>query len=135
MKKYLFLLFLFLIYLFLTFQNKESYVLSYNDKNDSSVIDISMLFDNKISSNKLKEVLNKFNGEYFIYEINSYNNRYKLSCEKIDKCINDIYNQEDFYFKEKYITSGFIIKEVKLLGYKNDIIPFLNENNFNYKIN
>ena len=132
MKKYLFLLFLFLIYLGLTLQNKSGYVLSYNDKNDLSVMDVSISFKNNINSNKLVKILNKYNNEYYIYEING---KYKLSCNKIDRCIKDIYDEETSYFMEKYVASGFLINKVKLLGYKDEIIPFLNKNNFNYEIN
>lgn len=135
MKKYLFLLFLFFVFLVLKLQNREIYALSYNDISNSYVVDLNLNFKSGINSNKLIELLNDYEDEYYIYMINYNTNISNITCSIVKECINDIYNIEDNKFIDNYLTNGFVIKNIKLLSYKDKILPFLEENNISYEIN
>lgn len=108
-------------------------VVSYNDNN--TVLNIKLEFKNGINSDKLINIFNNYNYEYYVKGIILKNkNNYELSCASINKCINDIYKLEDNYFNETYVTNGVPIINVIMLAYNDEIIDFLNKNNISYTI-
>lgn len=135
MKKYLFLLCLFIVYLILIGRNSTTEVISYDDKHNDGVIDVSIKFENGINSNKLNGLFKKYKQEYYVHGINTKKNKFNVSCYKIDECLKDIYNQEDNLFDANYVTHGFSINELNVMAYSDEMILFLNENNLEYKIN
>lgn len=135
MKKYLFLLFLFIIYIFLIISDDSKPVIYYDNANDYGVSTVDLTFEDGISSNNIEKLFNKYKDEYFIMYIKLKNdNEYKLSCNNINKCIKDIYDEENNYFNTTYISNGISITKMTLLAYNDKITDFLNENDIYYKI-
>ena len=133
MKKYLFLIFLFLIYLILSFSNKTQEVISYNDENNSSVSNIIVSFKDGINSNKLIDLFKDYKDEYYVKEIIGEKNNYYVSCISIEKCISQI-SEENKYGDISYFISGFKVKNIKLLTYKDRFILFANKKSIYYEI-
>ena len=134
MKKYLFLIFLFIIYLILNFSNKTKKVISYDSNDKSSVSNITINFKNGINSNTLEKLFKKYNNEYYIKEIKGEKNMFDVSCNNIKICIKEIAS-ENLDYNINYFISGFKVKSIKLLSYKDDFISFADINNLDYSIN
>ena len=133
MKKYLFLLFLFFIYIILIINNKTENVMTYDNINDYGVSSYNIIFEDGINSNKLIKLFNEYSDEYLVTSINLNNvKEYKLSCNYIKQCINDINKQETDEFKRNYVN-GFNISNITLISNSNKITNFLNKNNIYYK--
>lgn len=132
MKKYLFLLFLLFFYLFIINTNKTENVISYIDKNNQSVLDVTIMFENGINSKKLEGDFNKYKDEYFIYNIVVNKKEFNVKCSDIKSCINSIYAEESYLFDETYLATGFKVDSIKIIGYKNKLNDFLDYNNFTY---
>lgn len=114
MKKYLFLILLFTIYICLTFKDNTHPVLNYEENSNERKI----VFENGINTNDLKLKLLKYDGKYLITKINDI----EVKCSYIDKCINQIYEQEDRYFEEKNIANGFKVDNIVI--YTEDYFDF-----------
>ena len=78
---------------------------------------------------------NNYNKEYYVYALKVNDNKINLSCDLIDDCINEVYDEENNLFYLKYLTSGFKVDEIEFIAYKDEVLPFLNKNNLAYKIN
>lgn len=135
MKKYLFLLLLFIIYLILLQLSDEDEVISYDELNTGSAVNVLVSFENGINSNNLSTLFNNYNKEYYVYALKVNDDKINLSCDLIDDCINEVYDEENNLFYLKYLTSGFKVDEIEFIAYKDEVLPFLNKNNLAYKIN
>lgn len=135
MKKYLFLLFLFIVYVFLMIRNYSVPAVSYENRYDDNILNITINFENGINSKSLKTMFDDYKKDYYIYSMKIKNDDVKLSCAYINDCLNEIYKEEDNIFNIMYGASGFKIDSVNLLAYKNEIENFLNMNNLSYKLN
>ena len=71
---------------------------------------------------------------YYIYNIYTDRENIKVNCDSIDWCIDSVYEQKDDYFNKSRLTSGFKVDSISLLAYKEDIIPFINDNNLECEI-
>lgn len=137
MKKYLFLLFLIGVYVLILFNNKDnktSNVVSYLDKNRDGTISVKINFKDGINSNNLKKLFYTYDKDYYIYNIYIDRENIKVNCDSIDWCIDSVYEQKDDYFNKSRLTSGFKVDSISLLAYKEDIIPFINDNNLECEI-
>ena len=130
MKKYLFLLFLFCFYLSLINHPKTKQTLSY-DNNEKGIILCNVNFNNGINSNNLVNLLNSYQDEFLINMINDI----KVSCNEVDICIKQVYEQMDYDFESDYIANGFKINTIKIITSSEKINKFLNKNKLNYYIN
>lgn len=127
---------LFIIYLSIIFKSNDIMpALSYEDKYNENVVNITANFETGINSKNIVELFNTISGNYYIYELSLNNERLSVSCVDIKDCITDIYNQENNLFEMLYITNGFSVKEVSFLAYASDAYPFLEKNNIVYKLN
>lgn len=133
-KKYLFLFVLFLVYVILKTKLQVMPVLSYKDKFDQDVLEVTLNFTNGINSESLKNIFSNYNDEVFFHSIKTMNSSLEISSSNIDDVINMVYEQEDELFYISHITSGFKIEEITLLAYKDEIIPFLDENDLIYTL-
>ena len=70
----------------------------------------------------------------YIYNIYTDRENIKVNCDSIDWCIDSVYEQKDDYFNKSRLTSGFKVDSISLLAYKEDIIPFINDNNLECEI-
>lgn len=137
MKKYLFLLFLIGVYALILFNNKDnktSNVISYLDENRNAAITVKIKFKDGINSNNLKKLFYTYDKDYYIFNIYADKEDIKVSCDSIDWCIDSVYEEKDEYFYKSRLTSGFKIDSISLLAYKEEIIPFINNNNLDYEI-
>lgn len=137
MKKYFFLLLLFIFYLTLYFSqnNNTKQVILYKTFTDDSIVNIELNFDNGINSNDLDAIFNKYNKEYYVKEINLNGECIELSCDNFSLCISDIFRLKDEEFYNKYVTTGFRIKDIKFIAYKDEIFSFLENESLSYLIN
>lgn len=115
--------------------NSTADVISYDDKHNDGVIDVSIEFEKGINSNELNGLFKNYEQEYYVYGINTEKKEFNVSCADIEECLKDVYKQEDNLFDAKYITIGFSLNELNIIAYTDEIISFLNENNLTYKIN
>ena len=135
MKKYLFLLGLFILYLFLNFNNKTEPVLSENNRYDNGVSEVTIKFDTEINCNNLEKKFSAYENDYYVKQMVIKDKTINISCNDFKKCIDDVYEEENNIFLINYISNGFSVKEVTFLAYTDEIIPFLNTNDFNYTLN
>ncbi len=135
MKKYLFLLSLFIVYLFLVNKNDVSPAISYENKYDGNVSDISIYFSNGINSNSIKKVFDGYNSDYYVYKIKLKDKDVAVSCSNIDSCLKEVYESEDKSFEILFLVTGFNVQEISMLAYTDSIVPFLSENDLTYKVN
>lgn len=134
MKKYLFLLGLFILYLFLNFNNKTEPVLSENNRYDNGVSEVTIKFNEEINCNNLEKKFSAYENDYYVKQMVIKDKTINISCNDFKKCIDDVYEEENNIFLINYISNGFSVKEVTFLAYTDEIIPFLNTNNFNYTL-
>lgn len=134
MKKYLFLIGLFIVYLVLIFNNKSVPALSYQNKHDDGVSTVNIIFDNGINSKKMSNLFSKYKKEYYVEQITLNSEQVSVSCTNINDCLNKIYDEQSELFNIFYISNGFSVKEISLLAYTEEIIPFLDKNNLVYTI-
>lgn len=135
MKKYLFLLGLFILYLFLNFNNKTEPVLSENNRYDNGVSEVTIKFNEEINCNNLEKKFSDYENDYYVKQMVIKDKTINISCNDFKKCIDDVYEEENNIFLINYISNGFSVKEVTFLAYTDEIIPFLNTNDFNYTLN
>lgn len=135
MKKYLFLLGLFILYLFLNFNNKTEPVLSENNRYDNGVSEVTIKFNEEINCNNLEKKFSAYENDYYVNQMVIKDKTINISCNDFKKCIDDVYEEENNIFLINYISNGFSVKEVTFLAYTDEIIPFLNTNDFNYTLN
>ena len=135
MKKYLFLLGLFILYLFLNFNNKTEPVLSENNRYDNGVSEVTIKFDTEINCNNLEKKFSAYENDYYVKQMVIKDKTINISCNDFKKCIDDVYEEENNIFLINYISNGFSVKEVTFLAYTDEIITFLNTNDFNYTLN
>lgn len=135
MKKYLFLLGLFILYLFLNFNNKTEPVLSENNRYDNGVSEVTIKFNEEINCNNLEKKFSAYENDYYVKQMVIKDKTINISCNDFKKCIDDVYEEENNIFLINYISNGFSVKEVTFLAYTDEIIPFLNTNDFNYTLN
>ena len=126
---------LFIIYLILLQLSDENEVISYDELNTGSAVNVLVSFENGINSNNLSTLFNNYNKEYYVYALKVNDNKINLSCDLIDDCINEVYDEENNLFYLNYLTSGFKVDEIEFIAYKDEVLPFLNKNNLAYKIN
>lgn len=113
--------------------NKTEKVMSYDSINNYGVSSYNIIFQDGINSNKLIELFNNYNDEYLVTSIIINKDRkYKVSCNFIKVCINDISEQETEEYKLKHIN-GFNISNITLITHSKKIVKFLNKNNIYYK--
>lgn len=135
MKKYFFLIFLFIICLILNLNdNSTEKVISYEEKSKEYIISINLDFNEGINSNKLNELFNKYDKEYYIRKISLNDEVLEISCKELSECIKETFNLKDNDFYNKYIVNGFKINNLNLIAYKDEIIPFLNNEKISYTI-
>ena len=134
MKKYLFLFGLFILYLFLNFNNKTEPVLSENNRYDNGVSMVTIKFETGINCNGLEKIFNTYKNDYYVNQMVIKDKTINISCNDFKKCIDEVYEGENNTFLINYISNGFSVKEVTFLAYTDEIIPFLNTNNFNYTL-
>lgn len=121
MRKYLFLLALFFIYIILILKKQDTALVNYSSDNINSVKMVTLKFENGVN---YKDLINYFNlnkNYYFVENIQVDNNMYEVSCNKIERCIKSIYEQENEEFNNKYIASGFLISSVTYLTYDSEL--------------
>ena len=116
MKKYLFLLSLFIVYLFLVNKNDVSPAISYENKYDGNVSDISIYFSNGINSNSIKKVFDGYNSDYYVYKIKLKDKDVAVSCSNIDSCLKEVYESEDKSFEILFLVTGFNVQEISMLA-------------------
>ncbi len=135
MKKYLFLIGLFILYLILIINHDSTkeMVLYKNDYNQS-VIDVTAKFNTGINSKKLINLFDDIKSNYYVYKISYDDKSIKTSCNKIEDCIYDIYDEESNLFDTIYLVNGFSIKDVSFLSDTNNIITFLDDNDIKYDL-
>lgn len=129
-------MFLFIVYIILILRNNTLIVptISYEDRYNTGVSDIIIKFDNGINSKKLNELFKKYDSEYYVYRINFKNKDIKLSCNNINNCLKQVYEEENNIFNIIYNASGFKIDSVSLIAYEDEITSFLDKNNLVYEI-
>ena len=82
---------LFIIYLILLQLSDENEVISYDELNTGSAVNVLVSFENGINSNNLSTLFNNYNKEYYVYALKVNDNKINLSCDLIDDCINEVY--------------------------------------------
>lgn len=135
MKKYLFLFGLFIVYLFLNFNNKTELVLSENNKYDNGVSEVTIKFNEGINCHNLEKKFRAYESDYYVKQMVIKDKTINISCNDFKKCIDEVYEEENNTFLINYISNGFSVKEVTFLAYTDEIIPFLDDNNFDYTLN
>lgn len=132
MKKYLFLLFLFCIYILLIIFPKADEVVSYNNVSTGSVVNLSLEFENGINSMNLNNLLNSYDEKYLIKKINIEDTNVNVLCDEFNKCVNQIYEQMNSDFEQKYLISGFKISSIDMISDKDYITNFFDNKNITY---
>ncbi|MEG2311638.1 MAG: hypothetical protein RSB72_02955 [Bacilli bacterium] len=135
MKKYFFLLFLFIIYLIIINTKTKEVNIETNDVLNKNVIEVTINFINGINSKKLGDTFENYNREVKFKKIETNNDVYDLSCNKISSCQKEILDTFEDEKNFLYLTNGLLIKKVNLVSYKEDLVKFLEYNKFDYKIN
>ena len=127
MKKYFFLIALVIIY-FVIIGNKSKPVFLNTDS--YKIIDkIHIKFRSGINSKRLIDIMNRYDLEYYVNNMNVYNKDYEAKCNKIDNCINDIYSLFDDRFYDKYIVNGFRINSIDIITDRYEFTNLLNSEN------
>ena len=121
MRKYLFLLALFFIYVILILKKQDTTLVNYSSDNINSVKTVTLKFENGVNYKDLINYFNINNNYYFVENIQVDNNMYEVKCNKIERCIKSIYEQENEEFNNKYIASGFLISSVTYLTYDSEL--------------
>ncbi len=135
MKKYLFLLLLFIVYLVLLLQKDDSKMVSYENLNNTNAVKVLIKFENGINSSNLLTLFSDYDNDYYVYSLDIYNEEIGLSCNLIQDCINDVFNQKDELFYLNYITNGFKVDKMSFIAYKDEVINFLEKNDLAYEFN
>lgn len=128
MKKYLFLLLLLIIYVMISLKPKTVKVLSYEDKNKSSVLPVVISYEVGENSNDLKNFFDSYNDEYYVSLLNVNDNDISVSCTNFDKCIKQVYEYFDNDFEVNHMATGFKIDEVHFIAYKEEVKEYLAKN-------
>ena len=128
-KKYFFLLLLFIIYIVLI-TKEETKDVSVNISDKNNISDYKIMFVNGINSNKLQEIFYLYKKDYLIFKINKYD----VSCDDINICINQIYKEQTLDFEIERIVNGFKINVIELVVSKEDIQDIFNKKDLTYKI-
>ncbi|MEG2621169.1 MAG: hypothetical protein RSA10_03705, partial [Bacilli bacterium] len=106
-----------------------------NDVLNKNVIEVTINFINGINSKKLGDTFENYNREVKFKKIETNNDVYDLSCNKISSCQKEILDTFEDEKNFLYLTNGLLIKKVNLVSYKEDLVKFLEYNKFDYKIN